>query len=531
MKKLTLKFRDNLTFIYSCFLLLFVPLYPKLPLFDLIPGYIVRVRIEDFLILFAVLLIFFTNLKTKFKNARTPLDRPIIYYLAIGFFSMLSALIITKTVFWEPLHSGKMLIHWMRRIEYFSVFYIFYLSIKNKTQIKIALIVFFVALFGINIYGFGQKYLQWPVYSTMNREFSKGWRLVLTEHARVVSTFGGHYDLAAYLVMALVFSGSIFLFIKNIILKAFSLIIFISSIFLLVLTASRTSFISYIVALIILIIIWSVKKRNLVWIITRSVFMIYLSFFIMLSFGELNERFAQIMGVKQIWALISFAKQPVKIDVPKHLTLEQELSLIAVESDVPPKVVNKGASGTSESKELPPDVEKDIPERVIITYTTDKFGKKIASYSAVPRGYSPAAFNVGLSAAIRLDALWPRALKAFKTNPLLGTGYSTLTKESVSQFTEAESTDNDYLRALGETGLLGLLSFFGIIFYCLYLVGRKLKKLEIDFKFAFLSAYIAGTFGLLVNASYIDVFEASKVAFIYWAMTGITLKLIALGKD
>ena len=63
--------------------------------------------------------------------------------------------------------------------------------------------VFCLSALFVSLYGVGQKYLYWPVYSTMNREFSKGLQLYLTEHARVQSTFGGHYDYAAYLVIVL----------------------------------------------------------------------------------------------------------------------------------------------------------------------------------------------------------------------------------------------------------------------------------------------------------------------------------------
>lgn len=545
MQKLIKYLKENFLFIYACFLMLFVILYPKLPLFDLIPGYIVRVRLEDFLILFAVILLFFRAFKHGIKSVRTPLDRPILIYLAIGFVSMISAILVTKTVFIEPLHSGKMFIHWARRIEYFSIFYIFFLSIKNKKQLKIMLLMFFVTLVGVNVYGFGQKYFQWAVYSTMNREFSKGWQLVLTEHARVNSTFGGHYDLAAYLVMALVLSVAAFFSIKNRLLKLLPLAVFISSIFLLILTASRTSFIAYIVALVVLLIIWFLRKRNVFWSLTRGILVLYLSFFIMFSFGELNERFAQILGVKQIWTLLGVVKEPFKINVPEHLTLEQELSLIALGSDVPPKVVNNGtgtnAAGAGQTRALPPDVSGNVPEKYITTYVIDKFGHKIATETAVPRSYSDTAFEVGLSGAIRLDALWPRAWAAFKKNPLLGTGYSTLTKETVAQFTEAESTDNDYLRALGETGALGFLSFFGIIFYVMYKVIKRIKQngylrikkdenWERRFSFLMYGSYLAGVIGLLVNAAYIDVFEASKVAFIFWSLTAMVMKTMELDK-
>jgi hypothetical protein len=523
MPKLLKTLTNNLFFAYACFLFGFVILYPKLPLFDLIPGYIVRVRIEDFLILFAVIYLLIINIKNRFIDINTPLTKIIFVYLIIGFLSMLSALIITKTVFWEPLHSGKMFIHWVRRIEYFSVFFIFYQAVKNLKQIRILTIIFFIVLLGVNIYGFGQKYDQWAVYSTMNREFSKGWQLVLTEHARVNSTFGGHYDLAAYLVVGLLLSVSMLFAFKNRLLKLIFLGIFISSIYLMILTASRTSFIAYIAGLVLLLIIWTLKQRNVFWSVSRGLMVLCLSFFIFFSFGELSTRFSQIMGIKQFGTLIGFIKEPLRINVPAHLSLDEELALVATDSDVPPKIVKK--------QELPPDVYKDIPEKVITTYTTDKYGVTTSTSSAIQRRYSDAAFQVGLSGAIRLDALWPRALKAFKINPLLGTGYSTLTKETIAQFTEAESTDNDYLRSLGETGILGLISFFSIIGYSIYLIVKKIVATRDPVNFGIFSAFIAGTLGLLINALYIDVFEASKVAFIFWSLTAIVLRLVELDKS
>ena len=72
-----------------------------------------------------------------------------------------------------------------------------------NAQFKKLLGVFCLSALFVSLYGVGQKYLYWPVYSTMNREFSKGLQLYLTEHARVQSTFGGHYDYAAYLVIVL----------------------------------------------------------------------------------------------------------------------------------------------------------------------------------------------------------------------------------------------------------------------------------------------------------------------------------------
>jgi hypothetical protein len=54
-----------------------------------------------------------------------------------------------------------------------------------------------------------------------------------------------------------------------------------------------------------------------------------------------------------------------------------------------------------------------------------------------------------ISITTRLQAEWPNAIKAFKRNILLGSGFSTI----------SVATDGDYFRMLGETGLLGTIAF------------------------------------------------------------------------
>ena len=89
----------------------------------------------------------------------------------------------------------------------------------------------------------------------------------------------------------------------------------------------------------------------------------------------------------------------------------------------------------------------------------------------------------------------------------MGTGFSSL----------GLATDNDYLRALGETGLLGLLSFLLIFLEGLKLIlekGRKSWQAQ---------AMSASALAMLANACFIDVFEASKVAYIFWLLLGLTV--------
>src|SRR3989304_2562258 len=110
------------------------------------------------------------------------------------------------------------------------------------------LIASVLAMVGVTLYGYGQKYLYFPVYSTMNREFAKGWKLYLTEHARVPSTFGGHYDLAAFTMIMLTILLALFFLTSQKLLKLVFGVSFILAFWLLILTASRTSFIAYLVA-------------------------------------------------------------------------------------------------------------------------------------------------------------------------------------------------------------------------------------------------------------------------------------------
>ena len=252
-KKLSRWFDENFLFIFSTFLLAFIPLYPKIPLFDIIPGYIVRVRFEDILIAVAGLfwVIQIIRKKTTWKS---PLTKLISTYALVGLFSLLSAVFIIHTIPLELIHIGKSSLHLLRYLEYFFLFILMYSSINTQKQAKTIIWSILTTVFLISFYGLGQKYWYWPVYSTMNREFSKGIRLYLTEHARVQSTFGGHYDLGAYLLIMLpIILSSAFLSKKKWKKRIFHLV-HAFGLWLLIMSASRASFASYGLAMLLVLI-------------------------------------------------------------------------------------------------------------------------------------------------------------------------------------------------------------------------------------------------------------------------------------
>jgi len=492
-------------------LLVFIPLYPKLPLFDIIPGYIVRVRIEDFLIL-ATAIYWFTQLVRGKVKLHPLMTKLFVAYAIIGLLSCLSAMFITKTVPMSNIHIAKLFLNYFRRLEYFSLFFIFFSVVKSAKQIKIYVSLLIASMILVAGYGFGQKYLYWPVFSTMNREFSKGMVLYLSEHARVPSTFGGHYDAAAYTMIVITILLAVAWYTKNKWLKWTSMVAFLAGLWLLILTASRTSFIAYLGAISLVALI-SMFVKKWWWPIPRYLLVMVFSLFVMLSFGDLSERFAEVLGLKSLRTQFS-TLLTAKVEKPKNGEEYKEVSLVTTPSDTPPSAVKPS--------NLPGGVYEDIPLPIA---ETDAEGKYTGSFKTVSRTYSDNAYKYGLSAAIRLDTTWPLAIAGFKRNPLLGSGYSTLTKTANDQFTEAESTDNDFLRNLGETGILGVASFYGAIISAAVIALRSIKKTQDGTMKGILVGYVAANIGLLANGIYIDIFEASKVAEVFWAITGMVIAL------
>src|SRR3990172_5654714 len=298
---------------FSFALLVFIPLYPKIPLAEVLPGYLVRLRLDDVLIASAFVIWVIWVIRGRVSLRKNPLLIPIAIYIAVGFASTLSAMFITKTVPLETLHVAKLYSHFVRRIEYFSVFFIFFSSIKSLDQVKKYVYVAAIVLIAVSIYGFGQKYLYWPAYSTMNREFSKGVRLYLTEHARVLSTFGVHYDLAAYLMIVLTLFIPLAMIVKKWTHKLLFLIISLAGFWLLILTVSRTSFLAYMVSITVVFGIL-ISKKGWLWSLSRWLVVVAISLGIMLSFGDLSDRFAHVLKLDRIKTL---ALKPVKKEPPK----------------------------------------------------------------------------------------------------------------------------------------------------------------------------------------------------------------------
>lgn len=161
-----------------------------------------------------------------------------------------------------------------------------------------------------------------------------------------------------------------------------------------------------------------------------------------------------------------------------------------------------------------------ITNHLKLSYVTTVYAQTASpsatkNVSTTPDALAPPAQPEDRSFNIRLQAEWPRAIRAFSKNLVLGTGFSSV----------GLAVDNDLLRSLAETGLLGTAAFI------LIFVRFFKTSLPVLFKYPFanpnlaaslIAAFSLGLLGLIINALFIDVFTASKIALTAWTLMGMT---------
>lgn len=479
----------------------FIPLFPKLP-FQMVNYTYIAIRYEDLFVavLYAIFFIQFLRRKEKLN----------VTYLVL-FVLFWAAIFASYAVGWYVQHSIRIqnlgLLNALRRIEYMSVFFLFASSVRSRNDfmfyMRLILIVFGIVTF----YGLGQKYFGWPAVQTMNPEYAKGYVLVLDAWARISSTFGGHYDLAAYLV----FFMPIILAL-TIQISPWFFALFLMALSNLALSASRVSYGAYVMSVAPFLLIHR-KWRLILLVIIATVGMTLLS-------NNLTSRLSRTFQTKQIFiskttgqATIPRRLKPDDLPAGDYIPNENAVADNATD------VYTNGQTNINLSSKDVLDVKENIRDQ--IRDEAKKTGKTLTR--AEEDALVDEAFKQmkvvstvvpDISVATRLQVEWPRAVKAFLQYPILGKGPSSIT----------EATDNDYLRWLGEFGLLGTCLFLGILGKLIWDIFQAMRKNGKDTILFW--GILAGFGGLLVNATFIDIFEASKVAFIFWMFMGMTIGYI-----
>jgi hypothetical protein len=457
-------------------LLVFIPLYPKFPLQG-VEGTYVSLRVDDLVVLSAFFIWIIYQIKNKLPVLKENYFKFFLLYWAAGAVSLLTAIFITRLV--DPKIA---LLHFIRRIEYMSMFLLAYDGAKKLKTAHLAKIISLTSI-GVFIFGMGQKYFQFPVISTMNEEFSKGALLYLDKWTRISSTFAGHYDLAVWLVIVLSFFPVLIKESKKLGGKIFLALIMLVDFYLLTLTASRVSFVAYLIAISTTLLFIKAYRWIPIIVVASLVFAS--------QSKELNIRLA--VSFQDFTQITQKYTDKVASLVPKK------------EKEAPIPTPVKKPEPTAE----PTAVESEIESDGLATKTSKKIVIKEVRTWPKPEEIEAAAAR---SSSIRFDVEWPRAVRAFLKNPLFGTGYSSI----------GLATDNDYLRTLGETGFVGFSCLALVIFHLLKTGLVKLVRQRV-----FLAAGMVGIIaGFLSNSIFIDVFEASKVAFYFWIITGIIYQKI-----
>ena len=413
-------------------LFIFIPLYPKFPLLN-VPFTYVAIRAEDFFIA-SILLLLILKIILERKVRLPSITPQIVIFFAIGLVSTLSAILVTKNV--QPVLA---LLHYFRRIEYLLVFFLVYSAAKKEKNRYFYLELVLLPAVGVFIYGVAQLYFQAPVISTMDSEASKGLALTLRPGVTLSSTFAGHYDLAVYLSMIMIFLVSVSSSISSWLRRLPFIGAFSALMWLFMQTGSRISLAGLVVSVLVVIMVY---KRYLLGLV----------FFLIIFAGVASSpailsRFHNLLNI--------FFRQTTST------------------------LVQPAFAATKTFPTPTPEPLRPIQE--------DR------------------------STSIRFDVEWPRALRALYKNPFLGTGYSSLTI----------ATDNDYLRALGETGILGFVALVSVFIGLFKAIKHRLNSSGFD-KVIAVSALGCLSF-FLITAIFLDVLEASKVAILFWAFMGLAI--------
>ncbi len=493
----------NLNFYWALFLLVFIPLYPKFPLFN-VPGTYVAIRLEDLFLLLTLIISLFSLPKLlNLPQLKTHLFFPLALFFLIGFVSSLKAIFIYQIT---PFH--LVILHYLRRLEYIIPLF-FFLTLKiNPKRLKALFTTITVTTLLVNIYAYGQKAWQWPVISTMNEEFSKGLLLKLTWLARVNSTFAGHYDLAIFLVLILNLSlGFYYYFIRKKPLQFGFWLFWLFTFYILVLTASRISIATFFLTTPLFLVI--IRRFKTAFLIT------FITLLISLQSQNLNQRFFALLPTP-IQNQINQLNHQLTLDKAKLDTLKLAFFTTSnpTPTPTPPPTPTPTPKPITPTPLLKPaqTPKNKLPQTTLLTPTTTPAtpSTKLATPSSQKPFPTPEPITAAAarSSQIRFQVEWPRAFRAFTKNPLIGTGYASL----------GLATDNDYLRLLGEVGILGFISFIYLLLNLLYLATLK--------KYPYLTlSFIMAITSFLMAATFIDAFESSKIAYYFWGLFGLFINL------
>ncbi len=462
-----------------------IAVVPKFPIQHVEYTYI-KIRIDDLLPAIMVALFTLQWIRKKITLNRTLLIPVILFWISV-FISFLFAYYVSYTI---PVFNIGLL-HSLRRIQYMIVFFVASSLITSEKRFYQYLKTYVATFLAVCVYGLIQKFGVLPSIQSMNPAYVDGRLLWLNPDDRINSTFGGHFDLAAYIT----FTIPVVLGLYYTKLKRWYLLAFFTSLTALLYTSARSSFVAYISAVsFMLLTLRKFKFYLVVLVVTAGLMMVT---------GDMTKRLLQTFQIKTVYTNELTGEERIG-----QLISVKNLPAGSYEIDLPFLKKPKSAKISEKDKrDIARSIAYDQAKRAGKVLTAEQIE---AEANLTTQFIKPEqTLLCDISCATRLQVEWPRAILAFKSNPLFGRGPSSIT----------EATDNDYLRWLGELGLVGTSIFVFILIRIMYIVSRFGKKVPEykDLTFGF----ICGVLALLINSLYVDIFEASKMAYNFWVVSGL----------
>lgn len=491
MKKLLNWFRwidDNLLHFALIIFIIAISLLPKIPLKNIEYTYI-KFRYDDLIpgIMGAIFLIQWFRkkivLNTKFIVIFC------LYWLAV-FLSFYLGAFVKNTI---PIE-GIGYLHSIRRIEYMFIFFVASSAIVSQKRFRQYMSVYFITLGLVSLYGIGQKFLSFPSIQSMNPAYSDGRILYLNQYDRINSTFGGHFDLAGYLTFSIPLIFGFYFAYK----QRRYLFLYVVTFIALLYTAMRSAFGAYIVTMPTYLLM-NKKFKMLAFFLIASAVLTLLT-------GQMIKRFQETLAIKTVYVNSQTKQTSVaQGNGPQNLPHGGPAINIPIVDRNAAKPVAADPAELQRIALEQAQQELKSQGRVLNTQEINKRATEISKFLKPQQ-----SLLCDISCSVRLEVEWPRAIGAFLYDPIFGTGPSSIT----------EATDNDIFRAFGEVGLVGSFFFFYILFSICRFVLKARKFVPKDERLIY-SSFVFGVIALLLNAFYVDVFEASKVAYNFWLVAGL----------
>lgn len=179
--------------------ILLVALMPKLPLIP-IRGYMVPIRIVDVFLAFALVMAIARTLFVGGKLRGHFLAGRMLAFLVVEGLSLVFALAFLSTISNPTIG----VLYWLRSLEYFSASILTLLAVRTWRHFRLVLAAFALSTLLVGIYGILQEFSLVPAFNAMHQSgqivaiyYMEGFGA-----GRLISTFGGAYDLAAFYLIA-----------------------------------------------------------------------------------------------------------------------------------------------------------------------------------------------------------------------------------------------------------------------------------------------------------------------------------------